>query len=125
MYLIWAESLEGVKVSPSLLLAHVLLMVRKEAAMFLRMSTGFGYAQVGDYTASLFYLFRCAFLLQSLSGHVGLLIPRHGACLMSLAVPRMQPPYRCYLPSWGARQTQQANVAACVLLRVWLTGILE
>lgn len=59
MYLIWAESLEGIKVSPSLLLAHTLLMVRKEAAMFLRMSTGFGYAQVGDYTASLFYLFRC------------------------------------------------------------------
>ena len=28
-------------------------MVRKEAAMFLRMSTGFGYAQIGDYTAFL------------------------------------------------------------------------
>ena len=62
VHLIWAESVEGIKVSPSLLLAHLLLMVRREAAMFLRMSTGFGYAQVGDYTASLFYLFRWTYL---------------------------------------------------------------
>ena len=58
VYLVWAESVEGIKVSPSLLLAFVLLMVQREAAMFLRMATGFGFAQVGDYTASLFYLFR-------------------------------------------------------------------
>lgn len=58
VYLLWAESLEGLKVSPSLLLAFALLMVRREAALFLRMATGFGFAQVGDYMASLFYLFR-------------------------------------------------------------------
>lgn len=56
--MIWAESPEGISVSPSLLLATALLTARKEAAMFLRMATGFGYAQVGDYTASLFYLFK-------------------------------------------------------------------
>ena len=61
IYMLWAESSDGSTLSPSLLLAQTLLMVRKEAAMFLRMSTGFGYAQIGDYTASLFYLFRCYF----------------------------------------------------------------
>lgn len=58
VHLVWAESLEGINVSPSLLLAFALLTVRREAALFLRMATGFGFAQVGDYTASLFYLFR-------------------------------------------------------------------
>ena len=54
----WAESVGGMRVSPSLLLAYVLLSARQESAMFLRMATGFGFAQIGDYTASLFYLFR-------------------------------------------------------------------
>lgn len=58
VHILWAESRDGKSLSPSLLLAQALLMVRKEAAMFLRMSTGFGFAQIGDYTASLFYLFK-------------------------------------------------------------------
>lgn len=60
VFMLWAEAQDGANLSPSLLLAQTLLLVRKESAMFLRMSTGFGYAQIGDYMASLFYLFRCA-----------------------------------------------------------------
>lgn len=69
IYFVWAESIEGLKVSPSLLLAHMLLSSRREAAMFLRMATGFGFGQIGDYTASLFYLFRCAMSCYSSQCH--------------------------------------------------------
>ncbi len=67
VYMLWAETASGETLSPSLLLAQALLMARKEAAMFLRMSTGFGYAQIGDYTASLFYLFRYQLTRQTLT----------------------------------------------------------
>ncbi|KAK9843046.1 hypothetical protein WJX74_006165 [Apatococcus lobatus] len=57
--LIWAEAGEGeLQMSPSLLLAYLLLASRRPNALFLRMATGFGFAQIGDYVSSLFFLFR-------------------------------------------------------------------
>jgi hypothetical protein len=45
IWLIWAEAhLE--RISPSLLLGYALLASRRESALFLRMATGFGFAQV-------------------------------------------------------------------------------
>ncbi|KAK9858812.1 hypothetical protein WJX84_000664 [Apatococcus fuscideae] len=57
--LIWAEAAEGeLHMSPSLLLAYLLLASRRPNALFLRMATGFGFAQIGDYVSSLFFIFR-------------------------------------------------------------------
>ena len=50
--------------SPSLLLAYLLLASRRPNALFLRMATGFGFAQIGDYVSSLFFIFRCTHLPQ-------------------------------------------------------------
>ena len=59
--LIWAEAGDGeLQMSPSLLLAYLLLASRRPNALFLRMATGFGFAQIGDYVSSLFFLFRWA-----------------------------------------------------------------
>ncbi|KAL0053903.1 hypothetical protein WJX82_000883 [Trebouxia sp. C0006] len=56
--LVWADTAEPVRLTPSVLLAHLILCSRREAGMFLRMASGLGYCQVGDYVASLFFLFR-------------------------------------------------------------------
>ncbi|BDA45976.1 hypothetical protein COCOBI_08-0680 [Coccomyxa sp. Obi] len=56
VWVVWAEAhLE--RISPSLLLGYALLASRRESALFLRMATGFGFAQMGDYNASSFYRF--------------------------------------------------------------------
>ena len=44
VWVIWAESFRDA--SPSLLLGYALLTSRRESALFLRMATGFGFAQV-------------------------------------------------------------------------------
>ena len=45
VWVVWAEAhLE--RISPSLLLGYALLASRRESALFLRMATGFGFAQV-------------------------------------------------------------------------------
>ncbi len=57
--LLWAEAGSAeMAMSPSLLLAYLLLASRRPNALFLRMATGFGFAQIGDYVSSLFFLFR-------------------------------------------------------------------
>ena len=45
VWVIWAESASR-DTSPSLLLGYALLTSRAESALFLRMATGFGFAQV-------------------------------------------------------------------------------
>ena len=45
VWVIWAES-PSRDTSPSLLLGYALLTSRAESALFLRMATGFGFAQV-------------------------------------------------------------------------------
>lgn len=45
IWILWAEAhLE--RISPSMLLGYALLASRRESALFLRMATGFGFAQV-------------------------------------------------------------------------------
>ena len=44
VWMVWAESFRDA--SPSLLLGYALLTSRRESALFLRMATGFGFAQV-------------------------------------------------------------------------------
>ncbi|KAL3145375.1 hypothetical protein ABBQ38_001625 [Trebouxia sp. C0009 RCD-2024] len=56
--LVWADTAEPVRLTPSVLLAHLILCSRREAGMFLRMASGLGFCQIGDYVASLFFLFR-------------------------------------------------------------------
>ncbi len=52
VWVVWAEAhLE--RISPSLLLGYALLASRREGALFLRMATGFGFAQVRVLTKSL------------------------------------------------------------------------
>ena len=45
VWVVWAESFSR-DASPSLLLGYALLTSRRESALFLRMATGFGFAQV-------------------------------------------------------------------------------
>ena len=45
VWVVWAES-SSRDASPSLLLGYALLTSRRESAFFLRMATGFGFAQV-------------------------------------------------------------------------------
>ena len=45
VWVIWAET-ASLDPSPSLLLGYALLTSRRESALFLRMATGFGFAQV-------------------------------------------------------------------------------
>ncbi len=47
VWVIWAET-ASLDPSPSLLLGYALLTSRRASAMFLRMTTGFGFAQVSD-----------------------------------------------------------------------------
>ncbi|KAK9818264.1 hypothetical protein WJX72_009738 [[Myrmecia] bisecta] len=58
VYLIWGETAQDVRVSPSVLLSYLLLTSRRDGALFLRMATGLGFCQIGDYVCSLFYVFR-------------------------------------------------------------------
>ncbi|CAL5227982.1 g11033 [Coccomyxa viridis] len=53
VWMVWAESFRDA--SPSLLLGYALLTSRRESALFLRMATGFGFAQLGDYAGSSLY----------------------------------------------------------------------
>lgn len=45
VWLVWAEA-SGERMSPSLLMGYSLLTSRRDSALFLRMATGFGFAQV-------------------------------------------------------------------------------
>ena len=49
VWVVWAESASR-DASPSLLLGYALLASRRESALFLRMATGFGFAQVRGIT---------------------------------------------------------------------------
>ena len=50
VWVIWAET-ASLDPSPSLLLDYALLTSRRESALFLRMATGFGFAQVSSCSA--------------------------------------------------------------------------